>query len=238
MTAHRVEHLADGIHFTGADPDEVWPLVRDYHYSRRMPSNIQHCFAARKAGGLFGDTGEIVAAVVFSIPGTKWSEEVVELSRLVRHPHYGGPLTSLLSFANGWMRRKGWCLLVSFADWTHKHHGGIYQAGGWLYHGMRPSANDGLIIDGIFKAGRSCNHAFGTRSVKKLKVMRPDVKIEAHYDEGKHLYWKALTVAGKSKARRLGLRSLPYPKPNAARPLDERGPPRASAVQPCGAAPL
>jgi hypothetical protein len=222
---------------TGAEPDEVWPLVRAHHYSGRMPSNIQHCFAARRPGGLFGDTGDIAAAAVFTIPGTKWSEEVIELARLVRLPDYSDPLTRLLSFATAWIHRNGWNLAVSFADWTHRHHGGIYQAANWRYHGMRDPAMDGLIIDGVFKAGRACNHAFGTRSPDKVKELRPDAEIEAHWDEGKHLYWKPLCVSGKTKAKRLALQSLSYPKPNAARPLDENLPRFASDVQPVGAAP-
>ncbi len=37
--------------------------------------------------------------------------------------------------------------------------------------------------------------------------------IEPHFDDGKYLYWRALSVAGKQSAKRLGLKSLPYPKP-------------------------
>jgi hypothetical protein len=33
-----------------------------------MPSNIQHCYAARRPGGLFGDTGEVAAAIVVYDP--------------------------------------------------------------------------------------------------------------------------------------------------------------------------
>lgn len=222
---------------TGASPDEVWPLVRDHHYSGRMPANIQHCYAARQGGGLFGDTGPVVAAIVFTIPPTKWAEEVTELARLVRHPEYNEPLTRLISFAALWIRRGGWNLAVSFADWTQRHHGGIYQAADWRYHGMREPAMDGLVINGVFKPGRSCNSTFGTRSPEKLQAQLPDAEIEAHWDEGKHLYWKPLCVSGKTKARRLGLQSIPYPKPNAVGPLDERLPSRASPVQPQATAP-
>ena len=134
--------------FTGAEQDEVWPLVRDFHYSRRMPANIQHCYAARNSGGLFGDTGEPLAGVVFSIPPTRWSEDVLELSRLVMVSNGGIQLSQLVSFACKHLRKQGWHLLVSFADWTQRHHGGIYQAAGWNYSGCRDRRMDGLIIDG------------------------------------------------------------------------------------------
>jgi hypothetical protein len=223
-------------YLTGANREEVWPLVRDFHYSGRMPGQIEHCYAARLPGGLFDDYGEITAAIVFSIPWG-WSEDVLELSRLVRLPDHDEPLTRLIAFACGWLKRHGWCLLVSFADWAQKHHGGIYQASGWRYGGMRKPRMDGLNINGKFTPARTCTNAYGTNSPDRLRAILPDKEIEPHYDEGKHLYWRALNVAGKTRAKRLGLRSLPFPKPNAARPLDERLPERASTVQPCGAAP-
>lgn len=209
-------------HLTGATQDECWPLVKAFHYSRRMPANVQHCFAARRDGGLFGDYGDPIAAVIFSIPPTRWTEPVIELSRLVRRDDAEISLSALISFAMGWLRRKGEHLAVSFADWTHDHHGGVYQASGWNYGGFRDRRMDGVFINGVFKPGRSCNSAFGTRSPNRLREQMPDAEIEPHYDEGKHLYWKPLTVAGKTRAKRLGLQSLPYPKPNADRPSDER----------------
>ena len=189
---------------TGAKPDEIWPLVRSYHYSGRMPANIQHCYAIRQPGGLFGDTGEPIAGIIFSIPPTRWSETgILELSRLVRTPKCGVPLTKLISVALPWLSRAGWVLAVSFADWTQKHHGGVYQAAGWFYGGLRERRMDGLLIDGKYRPGRSCNSAWGTSSPSRLRDVLPEAEIEPHYDEGKHLYWRPLAVAGRTKAKRL-----------------------------------
>lgn len=222
---------------TGASPDEVWPLVRDFHYSRRMPANVQHCYAIREPGGFFGDAGPVVAAAVFCIPPTRWSEDVIELARLVRDPACSKPLSSLISFSCQWLRKQGAALVVSFADWTQSHHGGIYQAAGWNYDGCRDRAMDGVVIDGVFKPGRSCNSTWGTRSPTKLAERFPGKSIEPHFDEGKHLYWKPLCVAGKTRARRLSLKAVPYPKPNATCPVDAPVPTGASAVQPREVAP-
>ena len=222
---------------TGAEPGECWPLVRDFHYSRRMPSNIQHCYAVRGVGGLFGDYGEVHAVAMFCIPPTRWAEDVLELSRLVRAPSFAGGLSKLLSFSAKRLRANGHALLVSFADRTQKHFGGVYQAASWNYGGCRSPNMDGLIIDGIFWPGRSCNSTFGTRSPDRLKELKPSADIIPHYDEGKHIYWKPLTVAGKTRAKRLGLKRLPYPKEFAARLVDERSPERASFVRTEGAAP-
>jgi len=227
----------DDYFFTGAEPDEVWPLIRSYHYSRRMPGNIQHCYVARCRGGLFGDHGEVLAAAIFSIPPTRWSEEVIELTRLVRNETYSVPLSSLISFSCANLKKNGWSLAVSFADQQQGHHGGIYQASGWNYDGRRERRMDGLLINSVFKPGRSCNSQWGTRSPEKLRKILPSHHIEPHFDEGKHLYWKPLSIAGRSRARRLKLKALPYPKPNAARPLDEPLPRGESEVQPFGAAP-
>lgn len=225
-------------HMTGASPDEVWPLIKRYHYSKRMPGNIRHCYAARESGGMFGDSGEVLAAAIYSNPPTRWAEEVIELTRLVRSQEFPVPLTRLLSFSTTWLKTQGHVLAVSYADWTQGHHGGIYQAAGWHYDGQRDRAMDGLVVDGIFKPGRSCNAEWGTRSPDRLRERFPGRSIEPHYDEGKHLYWKPLAIAGRTKAKRLGLRNVPYPKPNAIRPADEPVPTGASLVQPQGIAPI
>ena len=204
-----------------------------------MPANIQHCYAVRRSGGLFGDFGDAIdAAAVFSIPPTRWGENVIELLRLVRRPNYNAPLTELLAFSCRWLRKAGVPLLVSFADWTQRHHGGIYQAAGWNYAGCRDRRMDGVVIDGQFWPGRSCNSRWGTRSTDKLREIMPTRAIEPHYDDGKHLYWRALSVAGKTRAKRLGLQVRHYPKPdNAACPSDAPVPAGASGEHPPEAAP-
>jgi hypothetical protein len=207
------EVKCQNIFYTSASNEEIEFLVNNFHYSKRTPANIQYAFAARSSGGLFGDYGEILACAVFCIPPTRWSEEVVELSRLVRVPDYAIPLTKLLSFSIKWLRKTKFDLIVSFADFTQKHHGGIYQAASWNYDGCRENRMDGILMNGKFIAGRSCNSKYGTQSPNKLRIRFPDLTIEPHYDEGKHLYWKNLSKSGTAKAKRLGLRINPYPKP-------------------------
>ena len=186
-------------------------LVTKYHYSHRMPSNIQVIGSMHQSGGLFGEMGPAIAACIFSIPPTRWSCPVIELSRLVRSD-VEILLTGLISRTLKEVSRSGWHLAVSFADRTQGHHGGIYQAASWNYHGQRDKTMDGLIINGEFVPGRSCNSLYGTRSPQALKEMHPQWTIEPHYDEGKHLYWKPLSQKGKYYARTLLLESNPYPK--------------------------
>ena len=217
---------------TGSTPEELWPLIRDYHYSKRMPSVIRHCYCIRKRGGLFGDTGPIIAGITFSMPATQWEEEVIELSRLIRTPKSNISLSSLISFACRQLKLQGWHLVISYADWGQHHHGGIYQASGWNYTRMNKPRAIGLIVDGQKIHGRTCNHMWGTMSVKKLQGILPLSTIANYFDNGKYLYWRALTIAGKTRAKRLNLKSISYPKPNASCPFDERVPTRESLVEP------
>ena len=200
-------------HFRSGQMREAADLVVREHYSRRVPSNVQFVGSLHDDGGLFGDFGAMAAAVFFSIPPTRWAEPVLELSRLVRRLDAKPPLSSLISQACRTLARE--CsLVVSFADWTQGHHGGVYQACSWNYGGQRGRNIDGVLIDGTFVPGRSCNNKYGTQSVEKLRgIIGASHDVQPHYDEGKHLYWKALTKDGKRRAARLGLASLPYPKP-------------------------
>lgn len=202
-------HFRDGVTTDAKD------LVEKYHYSGRSPGNVQCVVTAHQSGGLFGDFGPTVAACFFSIPPTRWAEEVWELSRLVRRDDTDISLTQLISFGVKLSRAKGADLLVSFADKTHGHHGGIYQAASWNYAGARDRRVDGCLVDGTFVPGRSCNSRWGTSSPSKLSTLLGR-SVEPHYDEGKHLYWKALSKHGKRKAIRLGLECFSYPKPTIA----------------------
>ena len=187
-------------------------LVIAHHYSNRPPGNIQQVITWHEDGGLFGGDGPAVAACYFSVPPTRWSEEVWELSRLVRIPECTTPLTQLIAKACLIAKEKI-DLLVSFADKTQGHHGGIYQAASWNYAGARERACDGVLIGGIFHPGRSCNSTWGTRSPEKLSKIL-GIEVLPHFDEGKHCYWRALKPSGKRKAASLGLNALPYPKPD------------------------
>lgn len=187
-------------------------LVVNFHYSGYIPSNIQYCVTLER--------NEIpIASIFYSIPATRWSENVLELCRLVRDETVSPKpiLTQLISESIKQIRRdKKFDLLISFADSTHNHRGGIYQAASWNYHALRKPSHDGFIIDGEFVPRRTCNHRWNTSSRVKL----PQILIPLghtcvpHFDNGKHLYWKPLDNNGKRKAERLGLKSNLYPKSN------------------------
>lgn len=225
----RVEHIsgAQPYHFAVGRNDDANALVKSDHYSARPPANVQVVGTWHEDGGLFGDRGPAVAACYFSIPPTRWSEPVLELSRLVRVARAVAPVSGLIAKTVGHVKFARLAdLVVSFADWTQGHHGGIYQAAGWSYAGRRERRQDGMLVDGVFVPGRSCNSRWGTRSPSKLTDILAGHTVEPHYDEGKYLYWRALNRHGVKQAARLKLAALPFPKPDYAnRPVDEQGTP-------------
>ncbi|UXO93980.1 hypothetical protein Pan3_58 [Pseudanabaena phage Pan3] len=223
---------------TGASADEVWPLVRDFHYSRRNAGLIQHAFAWREPGGLFGETGEPLAAVTYSQPVNRnFPTDALELSRLVRRDDFDGRLSELVAWSLRWLRGNVRCpFVLSYADTTQGHHGGIYQACGFVYVGPTSKRMVGFQApDGSFVHGRICNSRFGTQSVAAIATIKPDwVPV---YGEPKHLYIFPLRQKWPSIARKHGWEAKPYPKPNAARQWDTPAPTGSSEVQSLGAAP-
>lgn len=193
---------------TGLSDDSRY-LVENFHYSGYVPSNIQYVFTEY-------EDRSAIATCMFSIPSTRWKEQVLELCRLVRKDDININLTSLISRSIKEIKKENrFNLLVSFADSTHNHFGGIYQAASWNFHQLRKPQHDGFIIDGRFVCRRTCNHRYGTSSRRLVEVLSKEGKsISIHFDSGKYLYWKSINNSGKNKAKRLGLQSLDYPKPN------------------------
>lgn len=72
------------LHFRTGRREEAEGLVKTYHYSRRVPANVQMVGSLHLDGGLFGGDGPMVAAAFWTYPPTRWAEQVVELARLVR----------------------------------------------------------------------------------------------------------------------------------------------------------
>lgn len=224
---------------TGATSDDVWPLVRDFHYSKRMPSIIHQCFAWRKYGGLFGDRGEPVAAAIYGQPVNRaWPTDALELQRLVRSDDLKEPLSQFLAWTVRWIRsNKSSPFVISYADSGKGHHGGIYQASGWHFVRETGRYQDGLInkMTGEFIHGKTCFDRYGSRSQETLNAVKGD--FELAYHETKYLYVFPLRQRLSSLMKRFDWTELPYPKPNAARPADAPVPTGASEAQPLGAAP-
>jgi hypothetical protein len=199
---------------TGATPDEIWPLVRDFHYSKRMPSAIQHCFAVREPGGLFGDTGKPVAGCIFGFGANRnMPATALELRRLVRHPNYSGFISQLVAFGLQWMKKNTDCeFAFSYADTGQNHHGGIYQATNWKYVGLNKSQNEFVDENNNPVHKRTVSSKLGTARQDVVMRLMPNLKIGKSTQ--KHLYIFPLKTRWPKIAARHDWEALPYPKPD------------------------
>jgi hypothetical protein len=105
------------------------------------------------------------------------------------------------------MQSPGLKLIVSYADPKQGHHGGIYQAGNWIYSGKSQAQRE-LLINGVFTHKRSAHAKYGTASPEKISVqIGADVKRADK--EWKHIYLMPLDAEIRERIMPL---SKPYPK--------------------------
>ncbi|MFL5688674.1 MAG: protein Mom [Chloroflexota bacterium] len=115
--------------------------VETWHYSRSMPTP-----PLVKIGAW--EDGRYIGCVLFSRgaspdlgnPYGLTVTGVCELTRVALSSHQV-PTSRVVAVALRFLRQRspGLRLCVSFADPNQGHHGGIYQAGGWVYTGEVPS---------------------------------------------------------------------------------------------------
>lgn len=115
--------------------------------------------------------------------------ECCELTRVALNKHKT-PVSKILSISLKLLRKHspGIKLVFSYADKSNQgHHGGIYQANGWIYLGERKTSNKGAyyIIKGKKIHGRSARAKYGNE--KKFPTGWQHCPSET-----KHLYVKIL----------------------------------------------
>lgn len=197
---------------TGATFSEVLPLVLEHHYSQRRTADPMFCFAWRLPGGLLGDTGRPVAAIIFTSPANKYfGKGAIELSRLVRDPaHKLPPLSSFVAWALRWLRSNtllAYCL--SYADQGAGHHGGIYQALNFIHVAQsRGNYQYKNNESGQITSGRSFDqrNRINKRNMSRQKTAP------------KYLYVFPLNEPRDELLERFGWTPLPYPKPDLVTP--------------------
>ena len=193
---------------TGATALEVRPLFDRYHYLGGNFADPIAVFADRAPGGLFGDTGEPIAAAVYASPANRYfGNGAVELVRLVRCPNYPRQLSQFVAWSLRWLRRNtAWRFCISYADTGAGHHGGIYQALGFVF------------------VGESKGHAYwehpatgGRCSARSFDQRRPALRAGWQRRAGtkKYLYVQPLKEQRRDLLRRFGWTALPYPKPSS-----------------------
>jgi hypothetical protein len=135
-------------------------------------------------------------------------DQACELVRIALTNHVT-PVSKIAANAMRFLKRQseGVRLIVSYADPKQGHHGGIYQAGNWVYSG-RSQAQRELLIDGLFTHKRSAHAKYGTASPEKIMLMTKASVTWAPV-EWKHVYLMPLDAEMRERILPL---SKPYPK--------------------------
>ena len=181
--------------------------VEHWHYSKRMP--VGKCV---KIG--VWENNVFIGCIIYAqgntpTLGKAYGLEMTECCELVRvalNKHESTYVTRIIAISIKFLKRA--CpnlkLIVSFADPSEGHHGGIYQGGNWLFCGdSSPSWQ--WFHDGRWKHNREMTSgAFGQASKVKDYKMLP--KRETL---GKHRYLYPLTQEMRDKIEPL---RKPYPK--------------------------
>ena len=180
--------------------------VKHWHYSETFPvSKSYKC-------GVWEDE-QFIGAVVFawgSNPNLAGSfnldmTECVELVRVALRDHTNF-VTNIVAQSLKILKANnpGLRLVVSYADPYRNHHGGIYQAGNWIYAGMTPQKHDYIMPDG---------KVLNRRAYTGVNFGRAKMQIPAEAEKvsmpGKHRY---LYPLDKGMRRSLKDRSIEYPR--------------------------
>lgn len=183
--------------------------VLHWHYSQTMPTGKLVKFGVWEAGTfigtvLYGRGANNRAMEAFGLDAV----EGCELVRVALRDHVT-PVSQIVAVALSALRRQspGLRLVVSYADPDQGHHGGIYQAGNWLYL-ARSQAQRGLVIGGREVHKRTADSLYGTASPERLRAITGKA-VEWGPMRWKHVYVYPLD---KGMRRRLSRLAQPYPQ--------------------------
>ena len=180
-----------------------------WHYSGSLPGG------GRVQFGVWED-GRFVGAIVYGIGsgnatnGTRYglrrSHEMAELARVALRDHET-PVSRIVAITLKKLRQHcpGLRLIISLADPYQGHHGGIYQAGNWVYTGQTPSAR-------FFRVNGKVVHprTIGSRKLPQTiaGARRLDPNADAVSMPGKHRYLMPLDADMRRQIEPL---AKPYP---------------------------
>lgn len=185
----------------GAERKEAIAILIARHYTRSVPSGKSHYVR-------YGD-----AIIVWSIPANKniakfvlgYAGIVWELSRLwAPDDHVPNLLTQAISHAvKEIVRLEHPDALVSYADPNAGHHGGVYRAASWMYHGQSEESRCYRDAAGTLTSRRAFHS--GKRSLSKAEILA------LGYTEEK-LPGKERFVRAVSNKAKKAIKSAPYPE--------------------------
>lgn len=182
----------------------------NWHYSKRIP-----VFGTVRIG--VWEDGCFVGVVIFSRGATPeigspyklHQTEICELTRVALREH-ATPVSRIIAIALKFLRRNspGLRMIVSFADAAQGHHGGIYQAGGWIYAGA--SETHAYRVNGVVEHPKTLHSRYG-KGGQSIPWLRENVDPTAEriISGIKHRYLLPLDEAMRAQIAPL---SKPYPK--------------------------
>lgn len=173
--------------------------VENWHYSESMPAG-----KLVKVGAW--ENGKFIGVVLFGRgannnigkPYGLSQTAACELVRIALTKHIT-PVSKIAAIAMRFLKANspGLRLIISYADPLQGHHGGIYQAGNWLYCGTSQAQQE-VMHNGKIMHKRTANSLFGTiKGMQKSPIM------------WKHKYLMPLDSEMRKQILPL---SKPYPK--------------------------
>lgn len=186
--------------------------VRRWHYSGTLPVPPRVLF------GVWED-GAYIGVVIYSRgaspdlgrPYGLSQTECCELTRVALTEH-AAPVSQIVAETLRSLRatQPGIRLVVSFADPHYGHHGGIYQAGNWVYLGESPPGMEYRDRSGKRWHPRQVSETGLRKQFGEVRrVPRPSEMTKVK-TPGKHRYVMPLD---KQMRRAVTKRALPYPAP-------------------------
>lgn len=178
-----------------------------WHYSKTLPVG-----KLVKVGAW--EDGKFIGVVLFAWGankslGSPYGLEMTECCELVRIAltNHATPVSRITAFAMKFLRKQspGLRLIVSFADPSAGHHGGIYQAGNWLYSGTCAATFEYRLNGSRLNKRAYTGNQFG-KIGSKTSIPAGAVKVDV---PGKHRYLMPLDSEMRAKIATLAKK---YPK--------------------------
>jgi len=154
-------------------------------------------------------------------------DECVELVRIALTTH-GVPVSRIASLAMKFLHKANpkLRLIVSFADSSQGHHGGIYQAGNWVYNGQGVASRF-WKVHGKITHPRTVIERGGSNTLIGAKKMDPNAS--AVMVAGKHRYLMPLDADMRARIMPL---AQPYPKRAKQAMTDDQSAQRQGSTDP------
>lgn len=200
----------------------------NWHYSRCLPAG-----KLVKVGAW--ERGKFIGVVLFGRGATPnlgrpynlGQDECVELVRIALTKH-DAPVSRISSLAIKFLSRSNpkLRLIVSFADQSQGHHGGIYQAGNWIYNGQGDPAKF-YMIRGKLTHPRSIGAKGLVQNIHGARKIDPNATVVDV--PGKHRYLMPLDAEMRERILPL---SKPYPKRAKQAITDDQSAERQGSTDP------